>query len=79
VGRASLVIDAYGFRRFIADIDRDREYWRDSSSIVSACLDWAAGEGFEEFFGRFPEWQWTTAHEFRQRHLVRAISRMRRG
>ncbi|MEJ0017537.1 MAG: hypothetical protein WDN25_13420 [Acetobacteraceae bacterium] len=30
------------------------------------------GTGFETYFSAY-DWEWTSAHEFRERHTVRAI------
>lgn len=44
---------------------------------MSAALDWVAGEGFEEFFGRYrvDGFDYGDAHEFRQRYLIRALAK----
>jgi hypothetical protein len=61
-------------RRFFGDIERDRQFWRDApGSVVATILDWASGNGFESiFWERASEFPWRSAHEFRQRHLIKA-------
>jgi hypothetical protein len=73
----------YGFRRLIADIDRGREYWREAETtgVFGCVLDWIIGEGFNDFFERYDDWSWDSAHDFRQRYMTRAIDMIgrRRG
>jgi len=76
VGIANNVLELYGVRRFLADIDRDRNFCAYGEHIVSSCLDWIANEGFAEYFNeQVPEWKWETAHEYRQRYLLGTLKR----
>ena len=73
MGCADIVLELVGLRRFFADLDRDRQYWRDApGSVVATILDWAGGAGFEAcFWERADEFPWRTALEFRQRYMRR--------
>jgi hypothetical protein len=76
--------------RFIADIDRDRQFWRDGAgrdglhhcagpaSIVAAVLDWAAGDGFL-LMADDNDWDFRTPAEFRQRHMIAGMARLMKG
>jgi hypothetical protein len=74
MGYADFIIELYGIRTLITDIDRDREFWRDSDSIVSAVLNWAINEGFHDYFAQFDIEQ-RSAHEYRQRHILDSLKR----
>ena len=74
MGFADYIIGLYGISNYIADIDRDRQFWRDGSTLVNTVLDWVANEGFETFFDQY-NLGYRTAHEFRQRHLIKALSK----
>lgn len=80
MGCGDIIVELYGVDRFIADIDRDREFWREATSaagtsIVGSILDWVAGPGFQTFFERF-DWDWISAAQFRQRHLINGIAEL---
>jgi hypothetical protein len=78
MGWAHHVIDHYGIRSFLADIDYGREYWReDGGGIVNSILTWLAGEGFQDFMKQFDA-SWDSAIEFRQRHVINAIMKARK-
>ena len=78
VGIANHVLELYGIRRFLADIDRDRNFYDHGEHIVSAALTWAANEGFHDFFSHHvPEWMWQSAHEYRQRHVISSIKQLK--
>ena len=72
LGCADHLIELYGIREFLADLDRNREYWRDGGGLVADVLDWMAGPGFHEFFSRF-NFQYGEAAEFKQRYLLKAM------
>jgi hypothetical protein len=67
---ADNVIDAYGLDQLLADLDAQREYWREGDSLVHSVLDWIATEGFDAFFSRMPNWDFHTAADFRHRYLI---------
>lgn len=73
MGCANYVIELYGVREFIADTDRNREYWRDGESIIHSILTWASEDGFHEFIAQY-NLDYGSAHEFRQRHLIRGVA-----
>ena len=75
---SNYIIELYGLRRFLADVDRDRQFWRESDSIVAAILDWTANEGLPEFLHEC-EMEYGSAHEFRNRFLLQAVIMMRGG
>ena len=68
----------------MSDLARDRQFWRDGRHLIGELLSWVGDEGFEEFFGsdgelarRHPAFRGLderTAHEWRQRHLIAAVS-----
>lgn len=73
VGWGDHIVKLYGVRRLFDDIDRGREYWREGrGSIINSVLDYITSEGFGAYFGRHDS-SFRTAHEFRQRHLIKAI------
>lgn len=75
LGCAHNVIALYGLQEFLADVDRDRQFWRESSGVVSAILNWAANEGFPSYMEDLnPEALWSTAHEFRQRYMLNSLA-----
>jgi len=74
VGVVDNVVELYGVRRILADIDAGRDFSDSGEHLVSAALNWVAGEGFQEFFYRHdPEWRWESILEFRNRHIVKAL------
>jgi hypothetical protein len=75
VVRAAHIVELYGVRRFLADVDRDRAFWREGGGVVGSLLDWAADEGFSEIMNHYGAASWESAFEFRQRHVLRARSR----
>lgn len=74
MGLANNVIECYGISSFIDDIDHGREYWRDGNTIVVAVLEYLAGPGFAKLFEDVELDHTSSALEFRQRHLLRALS-----
>ena len=72
MGLANYIVELFGVRQFIADIDRDRQFWREGDTICHSVLDWAVNEGFDEFFSQH-DVEFKEAHEFRQRHIIRAL------
>jgi len=100
MGCVNVILAAYGVDRFVADLDRNRHYWRDGAigtpgrtaghnttaftaaghqlSVVAGVLAWAAGSGFPELCEEY-EWDWSSAAEFRARHVVFGIARLLRG
>ena len=59
------------------DVDAGREYWRsESGGLVADTLDWIAGTGWQAFFGRYQDFHYDSALEFRQRFLTRAMRGM---
>jgi hypothetical protein len=75
LGCADICVELYGVRRFLADLDRDRQYWRDDTGVCGAVLDWAMTEGFDDFFGRHG-WSWRSAHGYRQRYVTWTLEAM---
>jgi hypothetical protein len=77
MGWGDFILAVYGVQEFIADIDASRQYWREPNgdSIIGAYLTWLAEEGFGDFMAQYDQ-QYATAHEFRQRYMLRAISRI---
>jgi hypothetical protein len=69
---AHYIISLYGVRRFLADIDANREYWRDGGGIVGATLDWASTDGFGECLGKHSGLRSHDILAYRQRHLINA-------
>ena len=69
MGRADRILELYGLRQFLEDIDRGREFWRDGGGIVGATLEWLSGEGFAEFMRR-ADLEYFSAHEYRNRFLI---------
>jgi len=67
LGRAFYVLERYGIRGFLEDVDRAREFWREGDHVVSALLDWAAGSGFEQIMAQGGVKSWSSSHEFRNR------------
>ena len=75
MGVANNIIRFYGVSEFLDDIDRGREFWRDGDHLISACLDHVAGVGFSKFLEDVDIEFKSSAHEFRQRHILRALQR----
>ena len=75
VGRVLDLLQRYGLRCFIADLDHGREYWREGESVVPSALTWASEEGFADLMAEL-ELGWESALEFRQRLLIQAMKRM---
>ena len=71
-GCADRVIQCFGVRQFIADVDRGREFWREGG-VIGEVLSWIADEGFGDLC-RKHGLDYKSASEFRQRHLVDAIT-----
>ena len=72
------VLGCYGALRFFRDVDDGRSF-RESASIVSAVLDWAATEGFADMLARYSHdgvAPYTTPREYRQRFVLRALKRL---
>jgi hypothetical protein len=67
------VIGLYGVARFFADIEAQARYDEDTffGSILSKC----AGPWFKEIMGIDAPSKFQDAQEFRQRHLIKALSR----
>ena len=87
MGCANFIIGLFGIRRFFGEIDRDRDFLRetargDDPTIIAAILDWAAEEGFKEFISQ-PEFDLATeyenAHEFRNRLLIATLRSLRKS
>lgn len=74
MGNADYLVQCYGIRRFLADVDRDRQYWRDGTGHLGALLDWLGGEGWPEFALQAGLEHYANAHQFRQRYLIAAAS-----
>lgn len=75
MGRADFVIERYGVHRFFADLDRNREYWRDGGGIVAAVLDWLATDGFQDFCEKHGL-PWVTPQQYRHQHEVALLSEL---
>lgn len=67
---ARYLIQLYGIRSFLADIDRDREFWREGSSIAHSLLDWAANDGIADFLAGLGFSDYPNAHKWRLRYQV---------
>lgn len=74
---ATRVLGHYGVANFLADVERNREFWRDGSSFCHSALEWASTIGFaamcRELAGGDAKLEFSTAQQFRQRHLIDAI------
>src|SRR6516162_8364277 len=72
--RANYLIERYGIHAFLADIDANRDYWRDcngSESIIHSCMSWVMDEGFEKFFDQFEmSWPHGTRLQWQQRYMI---------
>lgn len=80
MGNTDYLVELYGVRRFLTDLDRDRQFWRDGGdSIVAAHLDWCCNEGFGYQAEKHDLGPYASAHEYRQRFLLHAIKELRRG
>ena len=77
-GSASRILNLYGIRIFIEDIERRREFWRDGGGLVAAALDWLSTEGFAEFMIE-ADLDYASAEEFRQRHITRLLKALAGG
>ena len=54
--------------KFLADVDRDRQFWSEPNgdSVIHTILAWASGDGFPAFVERY-DIVIANAHEFRNR------------
>ena len=68
------IIQLYGVRSFLADLDAGREYWREFSppTVISESLSRLVEDDFEDFFKRH-ELEYSSAHEFRSRYLLESL------
>ena len=87
MGCATRVLELYGLRRFLAEIDAGRGYGPTApgeedprANVIRACLDWAATEGFEEIMAPHSEAvskregvtiEYKLPMDWRERHLLR--------
>ena len=76
--RALYVIDRYGIRRWLADIDSGRAYGRSGEghcgdTIIDSDLNWSVNEGFADVMEHVGVTYWSDALEYRQRHLLQAM------
>ena len=72
VGCAAYFIELYGVRRFLADLDRDREYWREADTLAHTCLSWAANEGLLDVLEHFQvQERFASPADYRNRHIDR--------
>ena len=83
MGCGNLVLSAYGVDRFIEDVDRDRQFFRDGAvwgdtNIIASVLAWMAGRGFT-ILAEDNDWTWKSAAEFRHRHVALAVARAIEG
>jgi hypothetical protein len=69
---ANYIVNAYGVREVLEDIDRRRRYWKEGDTIICRTLNWVAEEGFKDFFGSHGG-EYSSAEEYRQRFLINAI------
>jgi hypothetical protein len=67
---AAYAIELYGVQRFFADLDRDRDFG--DESVTGSLLNWVTHEGWAEF-SEHAEWEFDSALEFRQRHIIQAL------
>jgi hypothetical protein len=79
--RATGLVDAYGIRQFLADIEAGREYWREpGAGLIHSDFDWIVTEAFEAFFAQYvPDWPFPTARDYRERNTVELLKAMRSG
>lgn len=59
------IANSYGMGSIIADIDRQREFWRDGEHVVSAILDYLCHDGIDGFMRAY-NFEVRTAAEFRE-------------
>jgi hypothetical protein len=71
LANADRIVQRYGVLRFLADIDKGRDY--EGGSIVASCLDFLANEGFPDFLEDAEIPFKSSAAEFRQRYLLKAL------
>jgi hypothetical protein len=67
---ASHAIECYGIHQFFADIDVQREYWRDGDSCLHYLLEWASLDGWQHIFGPIVEFEYRSSADYRQRHIT---------
>ena len=67
------ILGLYGVSEWFADLDQKRQYWKESEGIISHCLEFISNEGFGEFIKEIGG-KWVDAQDYRQRHLIRAIT-----
>ena len=70
---ADRIVELYGVSKLLGDIEKGREFWRDSRGLIAEVLDWVSGPGFKEFFGRVNNFIWKDAQEYRNRFLLQAL------
>jgi hypothetical protein len=84
LGCANYIIECYGIYEFLADIDANREYWREcdpitgEASCIHTCLTWLSEEGFSDFMKQhdIPEALGvSSALEWRQRYMLSHLRR----
>ena len=64
----------YGIRRFIVDIERERDFLEKGETVIGSCLDVISNGLFAEFFDRLIDGNtYKSAHEFRNRHIINAL------
>lgn len=76
--RCHFILKYYGIYRVLNDIDNNRQFYKESRSLIAECLDYVSSEGFNEFFYGNLEMkkelelysQFVTPLSFRQRYLL---------
>ena len=74
MGCANYLIKLFGVHRFLAEVDRDRQYWREAAEggVVAEVLDWASNEGFKAFVDQ-AGFQFDSPHQYRNRDMIRLM------
>ena len=73
MGCANVVLELYGVRGFLEDVDAGRQYWREGETVVHSVLDWAATDGFAKIMSEF-DLEYGSAMEFRNRFMMQIFA-----
>ena len=74
LGCGDIIVGLYGVYEFLADIDRDRQFYADGPHVIGDIMSWIVDVGFHEYFRRHGVEE-KTALAYRQRHLITASKR----
>jgi len=69
----NFILGLYGVSEWLADTDKARDYWKEGEGIIHHCLEKLSNAWFGEFI-KESGGKWTDANEYRNRHLIKAIS-----